>query len=254
MTAVANRKRARKNEMLASERKKLQQLVEDALKRWGAERISKATCNDRFLHTRYGRLYVSNYTAVEHGGGPWIAMCFDDPDRARYLGRGVNPHNGKWNFHFFGRVSAAEAFSGWRINVEDILHGDPVLAPPPPPVFAPIKPLPLRDPSYVSPFEGETVELCSGCLKSYNRPRGVSLDLCLCCAGAKIAEVEEERDQAIQGEESALGAVSDARKEVRTVWDRAKDLREHTDDYSLKELKEKLGELMSALDDAWRAL
>lgn len=47
-------------------------------------------------------------------------------------------------------------------------------------------------PRHVSPFEGNTIELCMGCLRNFERPRDADINLCLRCAGTKIEELEAE--------------------------------------------------------------
>ncbi len=113
------RRHTGKNDMLASEERKLDQLVVQLLRDHGAVAAGLTATYEYVVDTRLGPLRVSPR-------GHNIFCRFEDVARAVAAGHGINgmhmqlfgnplnPHSGKWNHHYFGRIKAEDAFKDFR--------------------------------------------------------------------------------------------------------------------------------------------
>jgi hypothetical protein len=111
--------RARKNEMLQRERRRLTRLVQQHLLQCGGQVVDYGPLAGApvtfAVPTRAGTLHVTSF-------GNWIACRFQDPAAAtRLLNDRCNPHSGKWNFHF-PRVTAEEAFLDFATALNTVLE------------------------------------------------------------------------------------------------------------------------------------
>lgn len=110
--------RAKKDDMLASEERKLDALVVGLLLGRGAVSIPLGQY-DYVVDTKFGKMYVSPR-------GHNIFCRFEDVSRAarfsveidglhsHLFGNSFNRNSGKWNHHYFGRVTAESAFRDFK--------------------------------------------------------------------------------------------------------------------------------------------
>lgn len=111
-------RRARRDQMLTSERHKANQLVSEWLTSIGAQGPDQFA---RFtVQTILGGLDVTPC-------GDWVACRFHDVERAvAKLGRdNMNPYSGKWNHHYFGRQPGSEVLLHFQLVLTPLLPVNP---------------------------------------------------------------------------------------------------------------------------------
>ena len=114
-----NRRHTGKNDMLASEERKLDHLVVQLLRDHGAVAAGLTGTDEYEVETRLGPLRVSpcghsifcRFEDVERAGKESVEI---DGLHSQIFGNSFNRHSGKWNHHYFGRIKAEDAFKDFR--------------------------------------------------------------------------------------------------------------------------------------------
>jgi len=115
-------KAARKDQMLAGERRKAKRLfdawiatIPGAIPKTDASTWETHHGHEWAIATEFGRLFFSAHDGDPYGGQPWVPCCWADAERAKAEGFDCNGYSGKWNCHVWGRMDAKT----WLMHVQN---------------------------------------------------------------------------------------------------------------------------------------